>query len=49
VFQGTDFIAVGIMVFLERYDKLATLLYPVSVVRNSTETETFLRARLRPI
>jgi hypothetical protein len=49
VFQGTDFMSVGIMVFLERYDKLATLLYPVSVVRNSTETEAFLRARLRPI
>ena len=49
VFQGTDFMSVGIMVFLERYDKLATLLYPVSVVRNSIETEAFLRARLRPI
>ena len=49
VFQGTDFMSIGIMVFLGRYDKLARVLYPVSVVRSPSEAEAFLRERLRPI
>jgi len=49
VFQGTDFIAVGALVFLGRYDKLAKALYPVRRVRSASETEQFLKERLKPI